>query len=1464
MKSLTPMQAASWVGRQSPQALGGVAAHLYAEFDGFIHDSARFRQAVNALYARHPMLRLRISDEGQQYVVAEHPPTSLDDYRHCTDKDIQIRLAEKRHRMENQQLLRDRGVPCEISLSLLPEGKSRLHIDLDMIAADAGSFRIVMEDLARFYASPPDDIIPQQEVAWFHYLDQRLHDPQLQTLRTRDRLWWQAQLPTFPPAPRLFSTKQRCQSRRLALSLDRETSLALNACARQHHLTLSALFLSLFTLTIGEGLAQPALRINVPTFFRDPDFPQVEQLVGDFTDLLLFSGEIRPAISLLHHARETMEQLHERVAHGHYPGVSVMRDLSRQHGSLQYSPVVFTAGFGIRGGALFSERVREQLGTLNWVISQGPQVALDAQVAWYGDEILINWDVRADAFKPGLPERLFTHFHALASRLAQQPDHIHNPVSQWLARPPEVEHNARFGEERMTRPLTPLQQAYLLGRSTQWPLGGVSMHDFRTFRGPLEPSRFCQRVAELIAHFDALRTVIDAEKQQQTVLPALPAPVERIDLTTFSENDAEQQLRQLQQRYQQRCHDLAFPPWNIVLIAMPAQGGYVVFTSFDALILDGQGISHIVARLFDNQPLEPLVPRRPDVESPGTAHSREAAREWWKATLNDAVTPSRLPWQRPLSEITRPEWRRESRTLAANSRKTLTRLGAKSGLFANSVLSAVVLDTLALWAEDETLLVGVPCAFPATAEQPNNASTFIAVRYQRTGELEENAQRLQVDILHGLDHLAWSGVDLARQLASRNANQPVLPLILTNCLAWETLPAGSAIREEDGLTQTPQVALDVRLMTDSAGNLRLVADYVVQALPTEMIRAVLEAITRRIQLIVDRESLNISLREALSYSHYQANTPMTTAVGYDFLGNIAGHLFSGDDARTALICGDRRWSWKQLGQQVARVANGLLARQLKPGSVVAISLPRSPEHVIISLACALTGIVRVPVDINSPAERTRYLLENCRPDLVISQEDAQVVGSVTPLALVSDNDSPPPFAGQSASEQPSYYLYTSGTTGKPKCVMLNNRATANVLAQTIARWQVDERDVFISVTPLHHDMSVFDLFAAMSVGATLVIPAQEQEKDAIGWSRLVEQHRVTLWCSVPAILEMLLDCAQPAQLHTLRLVAQGGDYIKPATLRRLRALCPAPRLVSLGGPTETTIWSIWHDITPDDVEHVPYGQPLAGNQYYICHDSGEHCPCGVAGRIHTAGVNLACGYLENGERVDHDFVNLLTPEGETVRAFRTGDIGFYRPDGVIMFATRINGYVKIRGVRVSLPEIEDVFRQHPAIHDIVVVDYATDDANEKSLGAICLVGDHVTPGAAELRAFAQRYLPCTHIPGRFITRHAFPLTANGKIDRHALRASLAQTPQSPSPALNAPACAACPAIEQKILEIYCAAMQQPARAEWDATVPFIVMGLKLNHLKTVRERLNAEFGCRLAGHDLIKCKNIRDVCALLN
>lgn len=158
---------------------------------------------------------------------------------------------------------------------------------------------------------------------------------------------------------------------------------------------------------------------------------------------------------------------------------------------------------------------------------------------------------------------------------------------------------------------------------------------------------------------------------------------------------------------------------------------------------------------------------------------------------------------------------------------------------------------------------------------------------------------------------------------------------------------------------------------------------------------------------------------------------------------------------------------------------------------------------------------------------------------------------------------------------------------------------------------------------------------------------------------------MTIWVSVPAILEMLLSCTQAGQLHSLRLIAQ-GDYIKPATIAQLRAGSNPPRLISLGGPTETTIWSIWHELTADDVSVIPYGRPLAGNRYFIMDEIQRHVPQGVVGRIFTSGVNLAQGYLEDGELKQTDFVTVLDEHGHPVRAFRTGDQGYYRADGNII------------------------------------------------------------------------------------------------------------------------------------------------------------------------------------------------------
>ena len=235
----------------------------------------------------------------------------------------------------------------------------------------------------------------------------------------------------MPPAPHLLRTPDRCRSDRLALQLSAKETQALEQVAKAHRITLSSLFLALFAVTVGHGWKLSRFRLNVPLFHRAEE--NVDNLIGDFSNLVLLGVELDPAENLPAFCRRLMAQLAELIAHADYPGVSVMRDLSRLQGSMQPSPVVFTAGFGIRGKALFSDNVTRTFGPLEWVISQGPQVALDAQVAHANGGILINWDVRMDAFPDGLLPQLFATYGTLLKQAANQPGSFNLPLAQWLA-----------------------------------------------------------------------------------------------------------------------------------------------------------------------------------------------------------------------------------------------------------------------------------------------------------------------------------------------------------------------------------------------------------------------------------------------------------------------------------------------------------------------------------------------------------------------------------------------------------------------------------------------------------------------------------------------------------------------------------------------------------------------------------------------------------------------------------------------------------------------------------------------------------------------------------------------------------------------------------------------------------------------------------------------------------------------
>jgi amino acid adenylation domain-containing protein len=1463
MTELTAMQAAYWVGRQAAGPLGGVSAHLYAEFDGCGLDRERLRSAVRALFQGHDMLRLAVGADGLQTVQpldARHGLV-VEDLRHLEGAALADALAAKRTAKTHQHLDLEGGRSVDLGLSLLPGGRSRLHVDLDMIAGDPSSFRVLMEDLARFYAEPPP--AERAPLSYFDYLARRRGDSATARRRDQDRCWWQARLAHMPPAPSLPWRADRdsapVRSERFAARLETKDYRALEGAARRHGLTLTTLMLALFALDLGAHTGSRRFRLTVPMFHRPRCAKGVDRLLGDFSEVLIVGVDLDVGRSLLDLCRGIAGELAEVLSHATYSGVAVLRDLSRRQGGMQLAPVVFTSGMNMPGGELFSERVVRTFGEMTWVISQAPQVALDAQVARVHGGILINWDVRLDALPETWVRSLFDDYLASARAVAADPDRLTAPLDRAFP----GRHAPHPAAAEAERPLTPLQQAYLMGRGRHLPLGGVAMQDVREYRGRIVPDALRRRLADLVRRHDALRTHIDADRLVQRVAPDAVLNLEDLDLRGLSPGEAAQRIDALREHVAHRLCDLSRPPWHLVLIHLPAGAAdsHVLFARFDALILDGQGIATVLTHLLaERTPPAPAASSEPSPANPG---DREADAAYWAAALEPFGGPTRMPWRRPLDSIAVSRYRRESLVVARDHVAALSRLGAKHGLFRNSILSALVLDVLARWCDDdgEAVSVAVPVAGPRGGRLGNDSS-FLPLLYDATrGCLEERARRVQADILEGLQHLAFSGVDLNRLLLGRGLGGPPLPVVLTNALSWPKLPADAPVRLHGGLTQTPQTAMDIRLTLDERDNLVLCIDYAEEALDPALVRDLLHAMGRGLEKVARSGVLDLQAADVLDLAHYRHNGGEEDFVCSGFLQRLAQNLFETRADKAALICGEERISYGRLGRDVAALMRGLRQHGLGRGKVVAIYLPRGPEAIAVTLACALLGIVWVPVNAGTPPDRLRPLLDTCRPDLVVGRAVVDGLEMVAPqvLAQSAPEDGPAKggpvdvrsLAALSRSDAPAYYLFTSGTTGAPKCVVLSNRATSNVIGHTQQVWQVGPRDVFLSVTPLHHDMAVFDLFGALSAGATLVVPSPGEEKDAMAWNRLVRRHGVTLWCSVPAILEMLLACRRGDDLRSLRLIAQGGDYIKPATVAALRALLPGRRLFSLGGPTETTIWSIWHELTAADVAVVPYGRPLPGSRYFVLNAAGAHCPAGVTGRIHTAGVSPALGYLEDGALAQTDFVTIADEHGAPTRAFRTGDLGRYREDGTLLFAGRVAGYVKVRGIRVSLPDIETELAGHEAIERLLVVDYGDARQGDVALGML-YVGRHIP--AAELRDFARRRLPDSHVPSRFLRVPDLPLSANGKPDRGRARTLLLDGTGAP---------AAAPARGQRILDIYLEALGKPRSGDLDEETAFFDLGLLPSHLRTVAASLRQAFGIDLSPGRLARCRNARQVEALL-
>ena len=484
---------------------------------------------------------------------------------------------------------------------------------------------------------------------------------------------------------------------------------------------------------------------------------------------------------------------------------------------------------------------------------------------------------------------------------------------------------------------------------------------------------------------------------------------------------------------------------------------------------------------------------------------------------------------------------------------------------------------------------------------------------------------------------------------------------------------------------------------------------------------------------------------------------------------------------TALVHREESLSYVELNGRANRLAHRLIATGVGPDDRVALCAERSAGMIVGLLAILKAGGAYVPLDPAYPRERLSYVLEDAQPKLLLFDAPGRLalgaeIGTLRALDLDAagaehvDSATHDPAIVGLTSRHLAYVIYTSGSTGQPKGVMVEHRNVCHQVVALQRAYRLTAEDRLLQFASIAFDMSVEEIFPTLLSGATLVLRTDQCLSSPAAFAEFCTAHRLTA-LNLPSTFWAQLALAQPEPefSSTLRLVTTGGDAMSlQAVAARFNRMGHRPQLFNAYGPTETTV-----NATMLLVEHAlhvaPIGRPIANTQAYVLDEHGQPVPLGAVGELYIGGAGVARGYLDRPQLTAERF--LIDPFSAIAdaRMYRSGDLVRYLPDGNLEFLGRNDHQVKIRGFRIELGEIEARLAEHPGVREAVVV--ALGEAHDKRLVAY-LVAER---GAADESSLVSSWrehlaasLPDYMIPAAFVRLDAFPLTANGKLDRKAL------------------------------------------------------------------------------------------------
>ncbi|MFE5286071.1 amino acid adenylation domain-containing protein [Nocardia sp. NPDC056611] len=752
--------------------------------------------------------------------------------------------------------------------------------------------------------------------------------------------------------------------------------------------------------------------------------------------------------------------------------------------------------------------------------------------------------------------------------------------------------------------------------------------------------------------------------------------------------------------------------------------------------------------------------------------------DYWTLELAELPPLLELPTDRPRPPVQTYAGATVPISIDADLHTGLQQVAREHNTTLFMVVHAALAATLARLADMDDIAIGTPYAGRGEPELDDLVGMFVNTLVLRTRLAPEMTLTQLLEHVRGTDLAAFGHADvpferLVQELnpMRSHAHHPLFQVMLAfqNVDKAEFELPGLSV---SGVTPDADTALFDLLVSvqdsyDATGEPAGITGAVTYAsdlfdaatastIADRLLRLLGALATDATQQVYDVDLLGVEERDTVlrHWNSTDRDLPTDETLASLFTDSVRAH-----PDRTAIVTADESLTYAAFATRVNRLARWLIGRGVGPESLVALRMRRSLDQVTAMYAVHAAGAGYVPIDPDLPDDRVEYMLSIAAPALELSTLDG--------LDLSGFDDGPVTDADRIVPLRPhnlAYVLFTSGSTGRPKGVAVTHGSVVNQVRWLGGTYAWSPDDVVLHKSPATFDMSVWELFATLAMGARMVIARADGHSDPIYLAETIAAQRVTITALVPSMLAVFADAVPAGSLDSVRTLLVGGEAFGPDVVAEARRTMPGVELHNLYGPTEFTVCATSHPVTDTDSGNMPIGAPAWNTRAYVLDSRLHPVPPGVAGELYLAGAQLSRGYQSRPGLTAERFVP--DPFGDGGRLYRTGDLVRWNSDGELEYLGRTDFQVKLRGLRIELGEIEAVLAEHPSVARAIALVHNTGAAEH-------LVG-YVVPAAgatidtAAILAHAAGALTDYMVPTTVMALDSMPLTVSGKLDRKLL------------------------------------------------------------------------------------------------